>query len=149
MPAHGLPERRATLARLKTINGGRAWQGSVDDDAIIPPQQDGKIMAYAVISFGAPVKTKRDRNLTNAELGQPHILTASVACVAGDADDAQNLMADVIDLLVDWAPSESSDAFEAKGGFGSRRPATNNTPTRFIEGIFLETTVNQGVDWDH
>ncbi|MBT2484861.1 MULTISPECIES: hypothetical protein [unclassified Microbacterium] len=150
MAAHGLQERRNTLAKLKTINGGRAWQGSVDDEAIIPRHtEDGSVMAYAVITFGAPVKTKRDRNLTNSELGQPHVLGATIACVAGDPDDAQDLMADVIELLVDWKPSESADAYEAKGGFGSRRPATENVPTRYIEGLYLETTVNQGVDWDH
>lgn len=149
MAAHGLQERRNTLTRLKTINGGRAWQGSVDDEAQIPRHPDGTVKAYAVLAFGTPIKTKRDRNLTNGELGQPHILPVTVSCVAGDPDDAQELMADVIELLVDWAPSDSSDPFEAKGGFGTRRNATQNTPTRHIEGVYLETTVNQGVDWDH
>lgn len=148
MAAHGLQERRSTLAKLKTINGGRAWQGSVDDETPIPRHEDGSVQAYAVITFGAPVRTKRDRNLTNGELGQPHILPATVSCVAGDYDDAQDLMADVIELLVDWKPSESSDPYEAKGGFGSRRNATANIPTRYIEAVYLEATVNQGVDWD-
>lgn len=149
MAANGLAERRATLARLKTINGGRAWQGSVDDEARIPRHEDGSVMAYSVIDFGAPIKTKRDRNLTNAEKGQPHILTATVSCVAGDPDDAQELMAQVFDLLVDWSPSASADPYEAKGGFGTRRNRTSDTPTRQVVGIFLESTVNQGVDWDH
>ena len=149
MSAHGLQERRNTLARIKTINGGRAWQGSVDDAARIPRHPDGTVMAHVVLNFGAPVKTKRERNLTNGDLGQPHVLPATISCVGADADEAQELMADMVELLVDWKPSESADPFEAKGGFGSRRNATDNTPSRYIEGLYLETTVNQGVDWGH
>lgn len=149
MPAHGLPERRTTLARLRTINAGRCWQGSVDDDYDIPRDADGRVIPHGVIDFGAPVKSARDRNLTNAEKGQPHVLPGSLAIVAGDPDEAQTLMAAYFDLLIDWAPSASADPWEAKGGYGSRRPATSNTPTRFIEGLFLECVVNQGVDWDN
>ncbi|WP_406245795.1 hypothetical protein ACI7YT_12195 [Microbacterium sp. M] len=147
MAAHGLAERRATLARLKTINAGRAWQGSVDDDYEVPREPGtGKVLPHTIVDFGAPVRSSRDRNLTNPEKGQPHILPANIACVAGDYDSAQVLMAAVFDLLVDWAPSSTSDPWESKGGYGSRRAATANTPTRHIEGLFLEDVVNQGID---
>lgn len=144
MAAHGLEERRATLSRLKTINAGRAWQGSVWDDYEIPRDTSGRILPHAIIDFGAPVKTARDRNLAASEKGQPHVLPGNLAIVAGTPDDAQALMAQIFELLVDWAPSATSDAWEAKGGYGTRRPATGLTPTRFVEGIFLEAVVNNG-----
>lgn len=145
MAAHGLEERRATLAKLKTINAGRAFQGSLDDDYEVPRDLSGKVLPHAIIDFGAPVKTARDRNLAYREQGQPHVLPANIACIAGNADDAQALMATVFALLVDWAPSDTSDSWEAKGGYGTRRPSTSSTPTRFVEGLFLEATVNQGL----
>lgn len=145
MAAHGLEERRATLARMKTINAGRAWQGSVDDDYEIPRDTSGRVLPHAIIDFGAPVKTARDRNLANREKGQPHVLPANIAIVAGDPDAAQVTMAAYFDLLVDWAPSDTADSWEAKGGYGSRRAATDSTPSRIIEGMFLETVVNQGI----
>ena len=145
MAAHGLDERRATLTRLKTINNGLAWQGSVWDDYELPRSASGRIAAHAIIDFGAPVKTARDRNLANREKGQPHILPANVAIVAGTPDDAQALMAEVFNLLVDWSPSVTADSWEAKGGYGTRRPGTNATPVRYVEGLFLECVVNQGI----
>lgn len=145
MAAHGLEERRSTLARLKTINGGRAFQGSLADDYEVPRDADNRVAAHIIIDFGAPVKTARDRNLANAEQGQPHVLPANIACVAGDADSSQVLMAAVFKLLVDWAPSDTADPWEAKGGYGTRRPATQAVPTRYVDGLFLETTVNQGI----
>lgn len=148
MAAHGLAERRATLARLKTLVGGRVWQGSVDDDVEIPRDTSDKVLPHIVVSFGAPVRSARDRNLANLDKGQPHILPASIACVAGDADAAQVVMAAVFDLLVDWAPSETSDMWESKNGYSASRDATANTPSRRISGIFLETVVNHGVDGD-
>lgn len=143
MAAHGLEERRSTLTRLKTINGGLAWQGSVDDDYIIPRDKDGRVAVHVVVDFGTPVKTARDRNLAHREKGQPHILPANIAIVAGDPGAAQDAMAAVFDLLVDWEPSKTADAWEAKGGYGSRRPATGAHPTRYLEGLFLECVVNQ------
>lgn len=146
MAASGLAERRATLARLKTINAGRAWQGSIDDEAQIPRMADGKIYPHAVIDFGAPIRSMRERNLTNGDLKQPHLLYSNIACVAGTAEQAQQLLDAIIELLVDWAPSDTSDPWHLEGGFGDRRAATGNIPTRHISGIFLETTVNLGVD---
>lgn len=145
MTAYGLEERRATLARIKTINAGRAWQGSVLDDYEIPRDPSGRVLPHAVIAFGAPVRTARDRNLAYGEKNQPHILPLGVTCVAGDYDSAQALAAAIHNLLLDWAPSDSADPFEAKGGYGSRRPSTANTPTRYLEGLHFETAVNQGI----
>lgn len=145
MAAHGLDERRATLAKMKTINGGRAWQGSVDDSYEVPRDSAGRILPHAIVDFGAPVKTARDRNLAFREKGQPHVLPANIAIVAGDPDAAQVTMAAYFDLLVDWEPSETADAWEAKGGYGTRRPSTSSVPTRHIEGMFLESVVNQGL----
>ena len=146
MAANGLSERRATLARMKTINGGRAWQGTVDDDYEIPRDADGRVLPHAIIDFGAPVRSTFDRNLAHMEKGQPHILPANIAIVAGDPDAAQVTMAAYFDLLLDWKPSTTADPWEAKGGYGSRRPSTSSVPTRYIEGLFLETSVN--VDWE-
>lgn len=146
MAAHGLEERRATLAKMKTINQGRAHQGSVEDDTLLKRDADGKVIPYAVVAFGTPVKTARDRNLAKRELGQPHVLPATISLIAGDFDAAQVLMAAFVELLVDWAPSDSSDAWELKGGFGTRRNATDNTPSRYIEVLYLETVVNQNIE---
>lgn len=148
MAVHGLAERRATLTKLQTINAGRAWQGSVWDEYEIPRDPSGRILAHAIVDFGAPVKAARDRILAFREKGQPHILPANIACIAGTPDDAQALMAAVVDLLLDWAPSETSDSWEMKGGYGTRRSSTASVPTRFVEGLFLETAVNQGAESD-
>lgn len=149
MSAHGLAERRATLARLQAITWLKTWQGSVDDDDQIPREEGtGRVLPYVVVDFGAPVKSTRDRNIANPEKGQPHVLPANIACVGGNADDAQAVMAAVFESLVDWAPSATADAWEAKGGYGSRRSSTASTPTRYLEGLFLESVVNQGVDGD-
>lgn len=142
MSAYGLDERRNTLARIQTINAGRAWQGSVLDDYEIPRDSSGRVLPHAIIDFGAPVRTARDRALAYGEKRQPHVLPVNIACVAGDYDKAQALAAAIHDLLLDWAPSEGSDPFESKGGYGTRRPSTENTPTRYIEGLFLECVVN-------
>ncbi|MFT4258051.1 hypothetical protein [Microbacterium sp.] len=146
MAGHGLEERRATLARLKTINGGRAFQGALSDDYEVPRDSSGRVLPHILVDFGAPIQTARDRCLAKREQGQPHVLPATLACVAGNADDAQALMAAAFDLLVDWSPSDTCDSYEAKGGFGSRRPATAAVPTRFAEGLYLEAVTNQGVD---
>lgn len=148
MAASGIDERRATLARLKTLAGGRVWQGVVDDEAAIPRTKEGKIYRHAVIDFGAPIRSLRERNLTNPDLRQPHILSATVACIAGTADDAQALMDDVVNMLVDWAPSGTSDPWELKNGYGGYRQGTSAIPSRFIQVIFLETTVNLGITSD-
>jgi len=145
MTAYGLEERRATLARIKTINAGRAWQGSVLDDYEIPRDASGRVLPHTVVDFGAPVRTARDRNLAYTEKHQPHVLPVSVTCIAGDYDSAQILAAAMHDLLLDWAPSDSADAYESKGGYGSRRPSTENVPTRYLEGLFLESVINQGI----
>lgn len=138
----GLIERRATLERLKTLVGGRVWQGSIDDDTQIPRDTAGKVLPHIVVGFGAPVRTTRDRKLAVGEKGQPHVLPANIACIAGDYDAAQETMSAALNLLLDWAPSETADAYEAKGGYGTRRPSTESSPTRFVEGLFLESTIN-------
>lgn len=145
MSAFGLEERIATLARIKTVNAGRAWQGSVLDDYEVPRFPDGKPYPYTVVDFGSPVRSMRDRNLAYGEKYQPHVLPVSVTCIAGDYEKAQALAATIHDLLLDWAPSDSADPFESKGGYGTRRPSTENVPTRYLEGLFFETTVNHGI----
>jgi hypothetical protein len=149
MAAHGLAERRNTVARLTNAIqpvGDRVYRSAVPDGEDIPRNGDGTVLPHIIIDFGAPVKAARDRNIANAELGQPHVLPANVLCVAGDADTADAVMAAVVNLLVDWAPSATSDPWEAKGGYGTNRPSTGNTPTRFGSGLFLECVVNQGVN---
>jgi hypothetical protein len=143
---HGLEERRATLARVKALVGGRVYESALPDDANPPRSSDGKIAPHIILDFGAPVRSARDRNLSNPEKGQPHVLPVNAACIAGDADAASVVSAALFDLLVDWAPSETSDPYEAKGGYGGKRPATGNTPTRYVSGSFFECVTNQGVD---
>jgi hypothetical protein len=142
MPANGLAERRATVARAKTLVGGRVYESALPDDANPPRSSDGKIAPHIILDFGAPVRSMRDRVLANPEKGQPHVLPLNAACVAGDADTASVVMASLFDLLVDWAPTSASDPFEAQGGYGGNRPATGNTPTRFISGAFFQAVVN-------
>lgn len=144
-PGFGLTERRATLARIKAgVAGGRVWQGAVPDEVGLPRDTDGRIAPHVVIDFGAPVATTAERNLALPDAQQPYALPANVACIAGDADAAQALAAEVFGLLVDWQASSSADPWEAKGGYGTRRPATENTPTRYIEGLFMQCSVNMG-----
>lgn len=145
--AHGINERRSTVARLTTLAGGRVWKGSVDDDDDLPREWiTGRVRPHIVVRFGAPVRSSKERNLTNGDLQQPHILSGTVYCVAGNVDDAEELMAAVVETLVDWAPSPSSDPWEASNGFGAKRSQTANTPTRYIEAVFITTTVNLGVE---
>lgn len=146
MAANGLAERRATLNRVKTLVGGRVWESALPDDQTVPIGTDGKVKPYIVLDFGAPVRVMSDRMLANPEKGQPHALPLNAACIAGDADSAAATAAALFDLLVDWAPSATADPFEAKGGYGTNRPATGKTPSQFIAGIFLESTVN--IDWE-
>ena len=146
MAADGDLETENTLARLRTLVGGRVYESAVPDDVTIPVGRDGKVSPYIVVDFGATVRSLRDRNITNPEKGQPHVLPVNIACVAGDASAARKTRKAVIGLLLDWSPSPTADAFEAKGGYGTNRPATGNTPTRFVAGSFFETVINQGVD---
>lgn len=148
MAAHGLAERRATLAKMKTINAGRVWQGTIPDDEDVPRDTAGRVLPHAVIDFGAPVQLARDRNLAYGEKRQPHALPGVVTCIAGTADDAQALMAAYFDLLIEWKPSLGADPWEAKGGYGSKRPATESTPTRYMEVLFLEAGINVDPDQD-
>ncbi|MDL5351096.1 hypothetical protein [Microbacterium sp. zg-YB36] len=146
MAADGDIEIDAVLARLRTLVGGRVYESALPDEANPPRLADGKIAPYIVADFGSTIRSARERNLANPEKGQPHVLPVNVACYAGNANDARKTRKAVIGLLLDWAPSPTSDAFEMKGGYGTRRPSTANTPTRFISGTFFETTVNVGVD---
>lgn len=145
MAANGNAERKATIVRAKGLVGGRVYESALPDDTNPPRSADGRIAPHIILDFGAPVRSARDRNIANPEKGQPHVLPVNAACIAGDAGTAGDVAAALFDLLVDWAPSATSDAFEAKGGYGTNRPATGNTPSRFVSGLFLESVVNQGV----
>ena len=142
MAADGSAEIDATIARAKTLVGGRVYESALPDDENPPRTADGRIAPYIILSFGATVRSLRDRILANAEKGQPHVLPLNAACIAGDAATARAVKTALFNLLVDWAPSGSADAWEAKGGYGGNRPATGNTPTRFISGSFYESVVN-------
>ncbi len=146
MTADGNAEIEATLARAKTLVGGRVFESALPDDADPPHTADGKIAAHIILDFGAPVRSTRDRNIANPEKGQPHVLPLNAACVAGDAATARKTKKALLDLLLDWQPSFTSDAYEALGGYGTNRPATGNTPSRFISGLFLQAVVNQNPD---
>lgn len=144
MSAYGLEERENTLARLADLCGGRVWEGSVPDDVELPRAADGKVLPCIVVNFGASVRSTRDRNLAKGEKGQPHSLPVNIACIAGDIGAANRAAAEVSDRLLDWAPSATSDAFTAKGGYGTRRPSTESSPTRQIVGGFFEAVINNG-----
>lgn len=145
MTADGIAERRATVAKIETIPNLTVWVGAAPDAWDPPRDADERVLPYVVIDFGAPVRTQKERGLGLGEKGQPHILTANVACISGDADWSMDLMKAIFDLLVDWRPSDTSDPYDAQGGYGSQRTATERRPAQFIEGLFLQTTVNQGL----
>lgn len=145
MAADGDVEIENTLERLETLVEGRVYESAVPDSVQIPTR-NGKVLPYIVVDFGATVRSLRDRNIANPEKGQPHVLPVNIACIAGTARAARKTRKDVMDLLLDWRPSETADAYEAKGGYGTNRPATGNTPTRFVSGSFFESVINQGVD---
>lgn len=142
MAAHGDDEIQATITRVKTLVGGRVYESALPDDENPPRAADGKVAPHIILDFGATVRSTRDRNLATPEKGQPHVLPLNAACVAGDAATARSVRKALFNLLLDWKPSETADAWEAKGGYGGNRPATGNTPTRFISGSFFESTVN-------
>ena len=145
MAADATDEVEAIITRLKTLVGGRVWESALPDDEDPPRLASGAVAPYIVVDFGAPVRSTRDRNIASGELGQPHILPLNVACVAGDIATARAVAKAVFNLLVDWAPSSSSDPIVAQGGYGSNRPSTERSPTRFVKGLFFETTVNNTV----
>jgi hypothetical protein len=142
MAADADAEIEATLTRARTLVGGRVWESALPDDANPPRDANGAIKPYIILDFGAVVRSTRDRTLAHGDLKQPHILPVNAACVAGDVATARAVQKALFNLLVDWAPSSSADAYRAQGGYGSNRPATGNTPTRFVRGGFYETTVN-------
>lgn len=145
MSADGIAERRATIARIKTIPNLIVWSGSAPDEWKPPRTPDGKVIPYVVVDFGAPIRTTRDRSIAYGEKGQPHLLVGNIACISGVQEWSEDLMAQVFDLVIDWRPSDTADPFEAQGGYGSRRAATDHTPSQFIEGLFVQTAVNQGL----
>jgi len=137
MAANGLAERRATLARVKTLVGGRVWESALPDDQTVPIGPDGKVKPYIVLDFGAPVRVMSDRMLANPEKGQPHTLPLNAACIAGDADSAAAVAAALFDLLVDWAPSATADPFEAKGATERIAPRRARPHRSSSPGFFL------------
>lgn len=140
MAADGDAEIEATLARLNTLAGGRIFETALSDDSDVV--LSGEVRPHVILDFGATVRTGRDRILAASEPNQPHILPVNAACIAGSAADARKLARGVMGLLLGWSPSADSDPYRAEGGYGAQRVATANTPTRFVRGIFFETTLN-------
>lgn len=142
MAADADAEIEATLTRLKTLVGGNVFETALPDDANPPRNPNGSIAPHIIAIFGAAVRSTRDRILSAGEVSQPHTLPLNLVCVAGTASAARKTAKDATALLLDWAPSASSDTYRAEGGYGGSRAATTNSPSRFVRGVFLETTVN-------
>lgn len=143
MAADGDAEIEATITRAKTLVGGRVWEGFVPDrDAALTHDANGAVVPHIILDFGASVRSAKDRHLSGPDLDQPHVLPLNAACIAGDMATARAVSKALFNLLVDWAPSATSDPWEAQGGYGSANPATANTPSRAIRGGFFSTTVN-------
>lgn len=143
MSADGINERKATRQRLRDA-GIETIAGKYIDDYEIPRHPDnGRVIPHVLVDFSTPIPAARDRNLAGGEVTQPHVMGASFQCIAGDNDNAEDMLKRVIGLILDWHPSGLSSSYSLDSGFADRRPSTATTPTRYIEVAMMSVTINQ------
>lgn len=144
MTADGIVERRNTVTRVESL-GVVVHVGEAPDNWEPPRDASNRVLPYVILDFGAPIRTVQDRSIGLSEQEQPHLLTVNAACISGVRSWSEDLMKAVFAILVDWRPSESADPFTAQGGYGTRLAASGNVPSRPVEGLYLETSVNQSL----
>lgn len=139
---HSIAEQYVILERVKTLAGGRVFDG-VPDDAEIPYDEEGsRLRPYLVVTFGIPVRAARDRSILGARF-QPYIQPFTVDCYGASADDARRLASGLIDLLLGFTPDDqNASEIEMAGGGDFRERDTQGRPTRFIKRVQGEYLIN-------
>jgi hypothetical protein len=145
MALDGREERARIMTTLGTLAGGRVWKTAVPDHIGIPRDEDGKVVPYLVVKFSRPFSSTQGRSIAGGEKAQPHIMTFTVIAYAGDADSAEELIAEVQLRLVDLMASDSSTPIRSTGGFSFGESETGSKPTRFYEAGWFRTTLNLSI----
>lgn len=126
----GLVEAESILARLRTLAGGRIYDGGPPDYEDLEKDGSGKVRPYAVLLFGEPIPDKSETTLGPIS-EQPFVLPVTIQWVAGDATDMRRLAAAGSNLLLDWHPSPAAGAMEPMNGGEFTVRDTQDRPTRY------------------
>lgn len=139
---HSVAEQYVVLAAVKTLAGGRSYDGMPDEADIPYVGSTGKLKPYTVVTFGIPVRSASGRSLLGARF-QPYIQPFTVDCYGGSAGDARDLASAVINLLLGLVPdAENASEIELSGGGDFRERDTQGRPTRYIKRVQGEYLIN-------
>jgi len=126
----GLAEAEAILDRLRSLAGGRIYDGGTPDYEQLEKDSSGQVRPYAIVLFGEPIP-----DLSESTLGgiteQPFMLPVSVQWVAGNAGDLRRLAAAGATLLLDWTPTPASAPLRPYNGGEFTIKDTQDRPTRY------------------
>lgn len=125
----------AIVDRLRTKVVPRVYVSEV-------PTQDEPPLPFIVIAFNFPIRTARDRHLTNVR-NDTRIGIASLRVVSSDIDSANAIMDKVDDYLTGWEPPNSGQMIpEFNTRFSSA--GTTTQPTRYYRtmGYTFRTNLN-------
>ena len=146
MSVDGILERKAVMARLKTLAGGRVFKG-VPDDETHKRFEDGSIKLYFVVLFSVPEPMVMGRSMTGGDSETPHSFVITVTAYADDADTAEQGAVAVRGLLRDWSPNAATATpFSGLGGYITNNSDARKKPTRFSEGSHFTCEINLGAD---
>lgn len=126
----GLAEAEAILARLRTIAGGRIYDGGAPDYEELAKDDGGRVRPYAVVFFGEPIPDKAEATLGPTR-EQPFMLPVTVQWVASDPGDLRQLAAAGAALLLEWRPTPSAGYMEPMNGGEFTTRDTQDRPTRY------------------
>lgn len=126
----GLAEAQAILARLRTIAGGRIFDGGAPDWAQLEKNADGTVKPYGVVFFGEPIPDKAEATL-GSTTDQPFTLPVVVQWVASSGEDLRTLAAAGAALLIEWRPTPSAGYMEPMNGGEFTTRDTQDRPTRY------------------
>jgi hypothetical protein len=108
---------------------------AVDDET-------AELEPFGVITWGTPYPTYRDRSMMGEE-SQPYIVPMHVQAIAATVGEKNALAGAVRRLLLGWPPHpDNASGFTFRGGGEFNNRIQNLRPTRFIELVNFETTVN-------
>jgi hypothetical protein len=142
MSANGKAERDAAHALLLSVSGAdRAFRGIPDESVLARDPDFGSVLPYIVERFGRPIPAPYDRNL-GTEDKQPHIMAITLACYAEVEKDAEDLAADITDLLLGLQLTPNSSGLKSAGGYSFNKKETQNKPSRYLEPVMFTTIVN-------
>lgn len=143
MSANGKAERNGAIALLKTL-GVLIIRGS-EDGVQLPRTPSGKVGKYVTVRWGRPIPTASGRIMVGGEEKQPHIMPMTFVANAGILTDAEDLAADITDLMLGAKVSDDSTELKGAGGYSFTRTNGENKPTRFEESVMFTTILNLAV----